>query len=686
VATGLGLRRADGVEFRVDIRLSPFEIDGHKLAMVAIRDATERERAERERDNAENELRLAVERYRDLSLTLEQRVEERASEVLQRGRKLDETDRKLHEANKVFTAMSERGGIFMARLNLLGEVVDANRACVEELGFARVEIMGKPFWKGGWWRKVPKLEQRIRTAFEHALAGDRFRAETTYFLGNGEERVSDNAMIPITDDTGRVTSVFAVGLDVTERARRYRAMFENAAVGIAHISNDLKWVRVNEALCDTIGYRPGELLTRPISDVIHPDDRDATLAAMDDLCRGAIDSFDAEKRYLRKDGGDIWVRDSVGCVRKGDGSFDYFVAVILDISGRKHAEEEFHRSEERFKTAVLRSPVPLLLFDEGERILAASESWLQESGSSMDHLRTISDWTARAYRENSGEVLKYLRDIIAENPEILRRDLTIRTRGGVNRHWSLVASALGSQSDGRRQFIAAAQDITERKSYEEHIELLMREARHRTKNILTLVQSVARQTVAHDPERFLQSFCERIGALAANQELLVKNQWHGADVEDLVRGQLAHFTDLIGSRIVMRGPKLRLNAAAAQAVGLAVHELATNAGKYGALSTDSGDVAVDWRIDADSFAITWTERGGPPVVPPGRRGFGSTVIESLAKTAVSGEVALDYAPSGLRWHLTCTKGNALEERDPPATAPPRRSRRGAPPSVIPPPA
>ncbi len=105
---------------------------------------------------------------------------------------------------------------------------------------------------------------------------------------------------------------------------------------------------------------------------------------------------------------------------------------------------------------------------------------------------------------------------------------------------------------------------------------------------------------------------------------------------------------------------MRLNATAAQAVGLAVHELATNASKYGALSTNSGHVDVDWRSDARSFAISWTERGCPPVQPPDHRGFGSMVIEAMAKRTVGGEVEVDYAPSGFGWHLTCPAANALE--------------------------
>jgi two-component sensor histidine kinase len=108
---------------------------------------------------------------------------------------------------------------------------------------------------------------------------------------------------------------------------------------------------------------------------------------------------------------------------------------------------------------------------------------------------------------------------------------------------------------------------------------------------------------------------------------------------------------LIGSRIVICGPKQRLNAASAQAIGLVVHELASNAGKYGALSTDTGRVEIYWATDGDTFKMGWTEQEGPPLSAPLKRGFG-IVIKTMAECNVDGTVGLDYAPSGLRWRLT----------------------------------
>src|SRR5712671_6406375 len=443
---------------------------------------------------------------------------------------------------------------------------------------------------------------------------------------------------------------------------RFRAAFDNAAVGIAHIGPDGRWLRVNRALCRILGYPVDELLTKSFRDVTHPDDLASDLAKFELMREGKIGSYEVEKRDLRKDGAIIWCRKTVGSVRKGDGSIDYFVSVIEDISARKQAEKQLRENEERFRSSLVHSPLPISLFDDREQILAVSQSWLEQSGYSREELRRLEDWTIRAYGERSGEMLERLRKIIiiSTGPEARSAELMIRTKDGRERLWSFVTSPQATQSDGRRLFVCVAQDVTDQKAHEEQIHLLMSEISHRARNMLSLVQAIARQTLASEPEDFIERFTERIQSLAANQDLLVQNEWQGVDVEDLVRAQLAHFADLVGSRITVHGSPVRLNAAAAQAIGLALHELATNAGKYGALSVDAGNVDVCWRLDGDVFAMSWTERKGPPVSPPERRGFGTTVVDSMVKQTVNGEVQLDYAPSGVVWSLTCPAAKVLE--------------------------
>jgi PAS domain S-box-containing protein len=214
-----------------------------------------------------------------------------------------------------------------------------------------------------------------------------------------------------------------------------------------------------------------------------------------------------------------------------------------------------------------------------------------------------------------------------------------------------------------KSFVGTIQDITERKEREEKEHLLMREINHRAKNMLSVVASIAHQTAARNPDEFVARFAERIQALSANQDLLVRSEWSGVEIENLARAQLAPFADLIGSRITMQGPALRLTPASAQAIGLALHELATNAGKYGALSTDKGRVEISWGVADGTFTMSWTERNGPPVSAPQRRGFGSVVMEAMAERSVSGKVHLDYEPSGLTWRLTCLSENVLDPRN-----------------------
>ena len=146
-------------------------------------------------------------------------------------------------------------------------------------------------------------------------------------------------------------------------------------------------------------------------------------------------------------------------------------------------------------------------------------------------------------------------------------------------------------------------DITERKEREEKERLLMEEINHRAKNMLSVARSIAKETATQTPEDFIERFSGRIHALLATQDLLVRNVWDGVEIEDLVRAQLAHFAD--GSRIATDGPKLRMMPASAQAIGLALHELATNAGKYGSLSVDGGRVDIGWGTDSDTFTMSW---------------------------------------------------------------------------------
>jgi two-component sensor histidine kinase len=188
---------------------------------------------------------------------------------------------------------------------------------------------------------------------------------------------------------------------------------------------------------------------------------------------------------------------------------------------------------------------------------------------------------------------------------------------------------------------------------------------HRAKNILSVVQAIAHQTEASSFEEFIARFDERIKSLSASHNLLIKSQWRNVPLVELVRAQLAHFGDLLGRRITVRGPDLSITAVAAQAIGMALHELATNAAKYGALSIDRGRVEIVWSLQADGagehrFTMEWSERGGPAVVLPTRHGFGWNVLCQMTKMSLGADVALEYAPTGVVWRLGCKADRVRE--------------------------
>jgi two-component sensor histidine kinase len=252
------------------------------------------------------------------------------------------------------------------------------------------------------------------------------------------------------------------------------------------------------------------------------------------------------------------------------------------------------------------------------------------------------------------------------NPTILRAKVAVfaelyRKRRGIeetNRALQAEVISRRSTEDRLRDLNETLeQRVSERT---EHIRQLLKEMDHRSKNILNVVQAIARQTAIASPGEFVPRFSGRIQTLAASHDLLVKSRWQGVDIFDLIRVQLGHFSDLLDKRIKLDGPPLRLSVAAAQTLGMILHELATNAAKYGALSNDTGCVEIRRDVNG-KFTLSWTERGGPNVVSPTRSGFGSTVVKAMAESSLDGDVDLDFASAGLRWRVVCPASKVLEK-------------------------
>ena len=221
--------------------------------------------------------------------------------------------------------------------------------------------------------------------------------------------------------------------------------------------------------------------------------------------------------------------------------------------------------------------------------------------------------------------------------------------GGVLRFFILTVEPV-IDADGLVIGVAgSALDLTERRRDEKRMRLMMRELTHRSKNLLAVIQAMARKTagLSDDMDGFIADFSARLRAMAAAQDLLVSHAWQGADLGDLLRASVAQTVAPDSEQVKMQGPAVMLAPDTAQSLGLAFHELATNASKYGALAAETGELDVAWTRKDGRIRITWRERGGPPVVPPERRGFGRVLLERLVGATLNGTVALDFQPEGL---------------------------------------
>jgi PAS domain S-box-containing protein len=210
-----------------------------------------------------------------------------------------------------------------------------------------------------------------------------------------------------------------------------------------------------------------------------------------------------------------------------------------------------------------------------------------------------------------------------------------------------------------------ARDITARKQAQLAQTLLLRELNHRTKNLLAVADAIVRQTSrSSPPDELVDRISRRLHALSVSQDLMIDSEWRGADIAHIIQWQLASIVDDHASRIKLNGPLCTLAPRTAQALGLAIFELATNALKFGSLSAKTGTVQIVWSIGDHAgkreLHMSWQELGGPSVVPPNHAGFGSTIIERMIAQSLLGSAKLTYAPSGLIWELVAPESALIE--------------------------
>ena len=316
----------------------------------------------------------------------------------------------------------------------------------------------------------------------------------------------------------------------------------------------------------------------------------------------------------------------------------------------------------RYETALRGSQVTVYTQDRDLRYTSISNPML---GRAIEDILGRTD--AEVLSPEAGAAMTAVKRAVLASGEAKRAEVPLEDAPGIRWH-DLHIEPLRNEAGDVVGLTCASVDVTERKEGEAHLRLLLRELTHRSKNLLAVIQAMARQTARHtgSVETFLTQFGARLQALAASHDLLIRESWYGASLGELVRSQLGVYLDGQAGQVSIEGPAIAIKPEAAQNLGLALHELAVNAAKYGALSVPAGRVAITWNrlenVDGSAVELDWREKLGPKVKARCRKGFGSMVIERNLARALDATVELEFDPDGLHCHIVIPANQILALR------------------------
>jgi PAS domain S-box-containing protein len=457
--------------------------------------------------------------------------------------------------------------------------------------------------------------------------------------------------------------------NISERKRveaerqKFVSLVENSSDFIAMASLSWQMLYINRAGHALIGLKPDQVSEIEVRDLWHESTLDTVLKeALPRQARGESYRFQGRIKH-RVTGEAIDVDcNTFGILDPHSGETLAIAFSLRDIREQKRSEQAMRDSETRMK-AILDSVVDgIVTINERGIIESVNPAALAIFGYSAEELvaKNIKILMPEPYHNEHDQYLRNYRHTGLRKIIGIGREVVGRRKDGTKFPLDLSVSEvlLGD----RRLFTGLIRDITERKQAETHRNLLVAELSHRVKNTLATVISVAQQTFRRvlSFQEGRASFEGRILALAQTHSRLAETNWSGAALYTVVDDEVAPYRHDDRSNIVLSGPDIMLNPKSAVALGMAFHELATNAAKHGALSTKDGKVEVRWELleQGDQVCIRWAESGGPPVVNPERSGFGRMLLERGLAVELRGKVQLDFARDGLR----CVIAFPLRER------------------------
>ncbi|QRM28190.1 PAS domain-containing protein [Microvirga sp. VF16] len=444
-------------------------------------------------------------------------------------------------------------------------------------------------------------------------------------------------------------------IELRETDARFRLIAESLPALVWILNPNIELLYTNERWVAYSGLPPEEALGHSWMRVIHPADMTRMREELVPVVTHQT-SYTTEARYRSHEGTYRWHLIQGAPIRSPTGEFKGWVGTSVDIHDLKETEEALRKSEEQLRIALQ---------------AAKMGDW---SWDAATNLITFSDRAAEIFGLPNGSILPAADLQKRMNPVDLKRmeaamEKAVEHQGPYSveyrikrfdddaQIWVASQGQTTYAQDGSLSGITGVlQDITDRKHAEQRQQLLIRELHHRVKNTLATVQAIVGSTArtASSIDEFYQGFVGRIVSLARTHNLLTEDLWQKADLEELVQTELGPYEDEARNRITIAGPPLELPSEAAVPIGMAIHELTTNAAKHGALSTFGGQVAVRWEIldrERPLLQFSWIEKGGPRVSTPTRQGFGTRLLQRVLATQLQANVSMDFQSEGLHFTM-----------------------------------
>jgi PAS domain S-box-containing protein len=489
------------------------------------------------------------------------------------------------------------------------------------------------------------------------------RLAVVLYLHHAEPRAWSDEEVALVEDVAERTwwAVERAQAEADLRRSEQRLRLSQNAGGVGlwdwHLaSGDIHWSEKLKDILGLTGDEPGHV--RTWVDLVHPDDRQLAQEAADRALTGEF-PLDLEFRVVRPcDRRVIWLASRGEVVRGPDGAPERLVGVNFDVTARREAEQALRDSEERLRLAQRAARIGT--FDwhlpsghvtwtpEEERLFGLEPGTFEG---------TIEGWRSRVHPDDRERVEQATTAAMAKREREMDFSFRIVLPDGSIRHIEGSGAFLYAPDGSPLRVVGVNIDVTEQVIAETRQNLLIRELHHRVKNTLATVQAIVGSTArtASNIDEFYQGFVGRIVSLAHTHNLLTDDYWQKASLHQLLRNELGPYEESDGARVSVDGPAVELPSEAAVPIGMAIHELTTNAVKHGALSVLAGRVAVTWSITHQGarplLHFSWTERGGPPVRQPTRQGFGSRLLQRVLTSQLQADVLVEFDSAGLRFTM-----------------------------------